>query len=51
VKHGVADHGFALNVNTKLEYFDHITACGIKDIKMGSLANEIGRGILYEDFA
>ena len=36
-------HGFALNVNTDLGYFDHMIPCGIKDKAVTSLAVELGR--------
>ena len=35
-------HGFALNVNTDLSFFDHIIPCGIKDKKVTSLEKELG---------
>ena len=38
-------HGFALNVNTGLEYFDHIIPCGIQNKKVTSLKEELGREI------
>ena len=41
----VTMHGFALNVNTDLTYFDHIIPCGIADKKVTSLANEVGRTV------
>lgn len=37
LRHWVSAHGFALNVNTDLEYFDPITPCGIPDVRMTSL--------------
>jgi lipoate-protein ligase B len=37
VKRWVAYHGFALNVNTDLSYFDMIIPCGIPDAKMTSM--------------
>jgi lipoyl(octanoyl) transferase len=36
-------HGFAFNVNTDLNYFNHIVPCGITDKKVTSLSNELGR--------
>ncbi len=38
----VTMHGFALNVNTDLNYFDFIIPCGIQNKKVTSLKNEIG---------
>jgi len=42
VKQWVTFHGFALNVNTDLSYFDLIVPCGIKDVIMTSVARELG---------
>jgi len=36
-------HGFALNVNTDLDYFNHIIPCGIQNKKVTSIKEEIGR--------
>jgi lipoyl(octanoyl) transferase len=41
----VTMHGFALNVNTDLSYFDFIIPCGIQNKKVTSLKNELGREI------
>ncbi len=42
-------HGFALNVNTDLSYFDFIIPCGIQNKKVTSLKKELGRKISVEE--
>ncbi len=42
-------HGFALNVNTDLSYFDNIIPCGIQNKQVTSLAREIGHTADFED--
>jgi len=37
----VTMHGFALNVNTDLTYFDYINPCGFKDKGVTSLEKEL----------
>lgn len=41
----VTMHGFALNVNPDLSYFDHIIPCGIQDKAVTSMQVELGRSI------
>jgi len=41
----VTMHGFALNVNTNLSYFNHIIPCGITDKAVTSMGKELGRDI------
>ena len=41
----VTMHGFALNVNTNLGYFDHIIPCGIRGKAVTSLHAELGKEI------
>lgn len=41
----VTMHGFALNVNTDLEYFDYIVPCGIQGKAVTSLAAELKREV------
>ena len=38
-------HGFALNVNTDLSYFDYIIPCGIQNKKVTSIEAELGRAV------
>ena len=38
-------HGFALNVNTDLNYFSHIVPCGIDDKEVTSLQKELGQAV------
>ncbi len=42
VKRWITYHGFALNVNTDLSYFDMIVPCGIPDVQMTSIAGWLG---------
>lgn len=41
----VTMHGFALNVNTNLGYFDHIIPCGIRGKAVASMEAELGKKI------
>ena len=45
----VTMHGFALNVNTNMSYFNHIIPCGIKDKAVTSLQAELKREIPLEE--
>jgi len=45
----VTMHGFALNVNTDLGYFDHIIPCGIRGKAVASLNNELGVAFVDEN--
>ena len=42
-------HGFALNVNTDLGYFNHIIPCGIPHKQVTSIEKELGRKQDYEE--
>jgi len=41
IRHGIAFHGLALNVNTDLEAFGWINPCGLAGVAMTSLAREL----------
>src|SRR4029434_10437632 len=43
ISHFVTSHGFALNVNTDLSYFDLIVPCGIVGKPVTSLTKEFGQ--------
>ena len=45
----VTMHGFALNVNTDLGYFDHIIPCGIRGKSVTSLRVELKRNQVHEN--
>ena len=42
-------HGFALNVNTDLDYFNFIIPCGIQNKQVTSLQKELGYNVNFED--
>lgn len=41
----VTMHGFALNVNTNLDYFNYINPCGFVDKGVTSIAKEVGHEV------
>ncbi len=47
----VTMHGFALNVNTDLSYFQHIVPCGIADKAVTSMQQELGHPVPLADVA
>lgn len=49
VAQGVTMHGFALNCNNDMMWFDRIVPCGISDAGVTSLSQEIGKEISAAD--
>ncbi|MGN6242672.1 MAG: lipoyl(octanoyl) transferase LipB [Motilibacteraceae bacterium] len=45
VSRGVTMHGFALNADCDLAWFDRIVPCGIRDATVTSLSAELGRDV------
>ena len=45
----VTMHGFALNINTDLSYFEYIVPCGIQGKAVTSLEKELGRNVPFEE--
>ncbi len=45
VTEGVTMHGFALNCDCDLAWFDRIVPCGISDAEVTSLSRELGRDV------
>ncbi len=48
VSRHVSMHGFALNINTNLDYYNYINPCGFADKGVTSLQKEVGRPIDFE---
>lgn len=49
VSRAVTMHGFAFNVNTDLDYFNHINPCGYTDRGVTSMAKELNNEIGFEE--
>jgi lipoyl(octanoyl) transferase len=51
ISRGVTSHGFALNVNADLRYFELIVPCGIRSRSVTSMEKELGRQLSLEEVA
>lgn len=45
----VSMHGYALNVNTDLKYFNYINPCGFQDKGVTSMQKELGREVSMDE--
>ena len=45
VAQGVTMHGFAVNCDNDLDWFDRIVPCGIRDAEVTTLSQELGRPV------
>jgi lipoyl(octanoyl) transferase len=48
IHRAVTMHGFALNVNTNLDYFSLIVPCGMQNCPVTSIEKELGRSVSLE---
>jgi lipoyl(octanoyl) transferase len=51
ISRGVTSHGFALNVNTDLSYFDLIIPCGITTKRVTSMQKELDHEVSMQEVA
>ena len=49
VSEGVTMHGFALNCDNDLAWFDRIVPCGIRDASVTTISQELGRDVTVSE--
>jgi lipoate-protein ligase B len=50
VRHRMTSHGFAINITKEpLAWFKQIVACGLDDVRAGSVESKLGKGVVVED--
>lgn len=50
VRHRLTSHGFAINLTKEpLAWFNKIVACGLDDVRAGSVESRSGKGVVVED--
>ncbi|KZV65361.1 lipoyltransferase [Peniophora sp. CONT] len=49
VRHRLTNHGFAMNITREPEkWFDEVVACGLQDVRAGSIAGATGKNVNVE---
>ena len=51
ISRGVVYHGFSINVNTDLSYYDRIVPCGIEDGQVTSMERIVGHPVEFDAVA
>jgi len=49
VARSVTQHGFSLNCDPDMSWYDRIVACGIRDAEVTSLSKELGRDVTVDE--
>lgn len=49
VARGVTMHGFAININPDMSWYERIVPCGISDAGVTSMARELNREITVDE--
>jgi lipoate-protein ligase B len=50
VRHRMTSHGFAINITKEpLAWFNKVVACGLDDVRAGSVESRVGKGVVVDD--